>query len=127
MTIVANGDVVSSSANHLVFAYYVTGHGFGHATRVVEVFFFQLRDFLLRLKILSLVLLILEFGFFQFFSYSQIAVLCVCVFKVVRHLINAGHDVHVVTGAPEYVFTTAVQSPRLFIRKVYPFQHIIRI
>lgn len=25
----------------LVFAYYVTGHGFGHATRVLEVFFFK--------------------------------------------------------------------------------------
>nr|XP_027099581.1 L-arabinokinase-like isoform X1 [Coffea arabica]XP_027099582.1 L-arabinokinase-like isoform X1 [Coffea arabica] len=57
----------------LVFAYYVTGHGFGHATRVVEV---------------------------------------------VRHLINAGHDVHVVTGAPDFVFTTEIQSPRLFLRKV---------
>ncbi|XP_022881415.1 L-arabinokinase-like isoform X2 [Olea europaea var. sylvestris] len=57
----------------LVFAYYVTGHGFGHATRVVEV---------------------------------------------ARHLILAGHDVHVVTGAPDYVFTTEIQSPRLFIRKV---------
>lgn len=57
----------------LVFAYYVTGHGFGHATRAVEV---------------------------------------------VRNLIQAGHHVHVVSGAPEYVFTTAVQSPRLFIRKV---------
>ncbi|CAA2980416.1 L-arabinokinase-like [Olea europaea subsp. europaea] len=57
----------------LVFAYYVTGHGFGHATRVVEV---------------------------------------------ARHLILAGHDVHVVTGAPDYVFTTEIQFPRLFIRKV---------
>ncbi|KAM7264089.1 hypothetical protein ACFE04_001772 [Oxalis oulophora] len=26
----------SASTNHLIFAYYVTGHGFGHATRVVE-------------------------------------------------------------------------------------------
>ncbi|KAM7459710.1 hypothetical protein LguiA_036704 [Lonicera macranthoides] len=57
----------------LVFAYYVTGHGFGHATRVVEV---------------------------------------------VRHLILAGHYVHVVTGAPDFVFTSEVQSPRLFLRKV---------
>ncbi|CAN6858507.1 unnamed protein product [Brassica oleracea] len=48
---------VSASSKHLVFAYYVTGHGFGHATRVVEV---------------------------------------------VRHLIAAGHDVHVVTGAPDF-------------------------
>ncbi|KAL3650983.1 D-arabinose 1-dehydrogenase (NAD(P)(+)) [Castilleja foliolosa] len=57
----------------LVFAYYVTGHGFGHATRVVEVS---------------------------------------------RHLILAGNDVHVVTGAPDYVYTTEIQSPRLFLRKV---------
>ena len=28
---------VSASTKHLVFAYYVTGHGFGHATRVTEV------------------------------------------------------------------------------------------
>ncbi|CAM8910165.1 unnamed protein product [Rhodiola kirilowii] len=73
MTIESDNDPVNASRNHLVFAYYVTGHGFGHATRVVEV---------------------------------------------VRHLVNAGHDVHVVTGAPDYVFTSAVQSPRLFIRKV---------
>lgn len=66
-------EAVSASRNHLVFAYYVTGHGFGHATRVVEV---------------------------------------------VRHLILAGHDVHVVTGAPDFVFTTEVQSPRLFLRKL---------
>ncbi|CAK9182379.1 unnamed protein product [Ilex paraguariensis] len=66
-------DQVSASRKHLVFAYYVTGHGFGHATRVVEV---------------------------------------------VRHLISAGHDVHVVTGAPDFVFTTEIQSPRLFLRKV---------
>ncbi|XP_075508427.1 L-arabinokinase-like isoform X1 [Primulina tabacum] len=66
--------VSEESRKHpLVFAYYVTGHGFGHATRVVEV---------------------------------------------ARHLIHAGHDVHVVTGAPEYVFTTEIESPRLFIRKV---------
>ncbi|KAJ6373385.1 hypothetical protein OIU76_027678, partial [Salix suchowensis] len=64
---------VSASRKHLVFAYYVTGHGFGHATRVVEV---------------------------------------------VRNLILAGHDVHVVTGAPDFVFTSEIQSPRLFIRKV---------
>ncbi|CAN1816337.1 ARA1 [Linum perenne] len=63
----------SASMKHLVFAYYVTGHGFGHATRVVEV---------------------------------------------VRNLILAGHDVHVVTGAPDFVFTSEIESPRLFIRKV---------
>ncbi|KAJ6354814.1 hypothetical protein OIU77_005421 [Salix suchowensis] len=64
---------VSASRKHLVFAYYVTGHGFGDATRVVEV---------------------------------------------VRNLILAGHDVHVVTGAPDFVFASEIQSPRLFIRKV---------
>ncbi|RDY10485.1 L-arabinokinase [Mucuna pruriens] len=73
MRIEQESDGVSASAKHLVFAYYVTGHGFGHATRVTEV---------------------------------------------VRHLIHAGHDVHVVTGAPDFVFTSEVQSPRLFIRKV---------
>ncbi|XP_059634505.1 L-arabinokinase-like [Cornus florida] len=70
----AEGDQSSGSAKkNLVFAYYVTGHGFGHATRVVEV---------------------------------------------ARQLILAGHDVHVVTGAPDFVFTTEIQSPRFFIRKV---------
>ncbi|KAI3987570.1 hypothetical protein MKX01_021482 [Papaver californicum] len=58
---------------HLVFAYYITGHGFGHATRAVEV---------------------------------------------VRHLIAAGYDVYVVTGAPDFVFTSEIKSSRLFIRKV---------
>lgn len=70
---IEESDGVSASRKHLVFAYYVTGHGFGHATRVVEV---------------------------------------------VRNLILAGHDVHVVTGAPDFVFTSEIQSPRLFIRKV---------
>ncbi|KAI4316185.1 hypothetical protein L6164_024189 [Bauhinia variegata] len=73
MRVQQEGDGVSASKKQLVFAYYVTGHGFGHATRVAEV---------------------------------------------VRHLILAGHDVHVVTGAPDFVFTSEVQSPRLFIRKV---------
>ncbi|GMQ02603.1 hypothetical protein CsSME_00048747 [Camellia sinensis var. sinensis] len=73
MRIEDGSDQVSASTKHLVFAYYVTGHGFGHATRVVEV---------------------------------------------VRHLILAGHDVHVVTGAPDFVFTTEIQSPRLFLRKL---------
>ncbi|KAM6563354.1 hypothetical protein CsatB_023352 [Cannabis sativa] len=44
----------SNSRNHLVFGYNVTSHGFGHATRVVEV---------------------------------------------VRHLIMASYEVHVVTNA----------------------------
>ncbi|XP_024399655.1 L-arabinokinase isoform X3 [Physcomitrium patens] len=57
----------------LVFAYYVTGHGFGHATRVVEV---------------------------------------------ARHLCAAGHEVYIVTGAPEFVFKRDIPSSRLHIRKV---------
>ncbi|XP_019707924.1 L-arabinokinase [Elaeis guineensis] len=73
MRILRGDEGISASREHLVFAYYVTGHGFGHATRVVEV---------------------------------------------VRHLIVAGHDVHVVTGAPDFVFTTEIQSPNLHIRKV---------
>ncbi|CAH2069789.1 unnamed protein product [Thlaspi arvense] len=63
----------TSSRSSLVFAYYVTGHGFGHATRVVEV---------------------------------------------VRHLISSGHRVHVVSAAPEFVFTMEIHSPNLSIRKV---------
>ncbi|GAB2250839.1 hypothetical protein Droror1_Dr00017089 [Drosera rotundifolia] len=73
MRIENEGDDVLVPPRHLVFAYYVTGHGFGHATRVVEV---------------------------------------------ARHLILAGHDVHVVTAAPDFVFTTEIQSSRLHIRKV---------
>ncbi|KAK4564684.1 hypothetical protein RGQ29_006670 [Quercus rubra] len=70
---IAHGVEVIAPKRHLVFAYYVSGHGFGHATRVVEV---------------------------------------------VRHLILAGHDVHMVTGAPDFVFTSEIQSPRLLFRKV---------
>ncbi|BAS99362.1 Os06g0702500 [Oryza sativa Japonica Group] len=51
----------------LVFAFYLTGHGFGHATRAIEV---------------------------------------------VRHLIAAGHEVHVATAVPEFVFTAELpRSP----------------
>ncbi|KAK8968399.1 L-arabinokinase [Platanthera guangdongensis] len=66
---------ITASGDHrlLVFAYYITGHGFGHATRVVDI---------------------------------------------VRHLVESGHVVHVVTAAPEFVFTTDIQSPNLHIRKV---------
>ncbi|KAH9623557.1 hypothetical protein KSS87_010751 [Heliosperma pusillum] len=79
MRIENEGDDVSVPRRHLVFAYYVTGHGFGHATRVVEV---------------------------------------------ARHLILAGHDVHVVSAAPDFVYTTEIQSPRLQIRKVI-FLHLL--
>lgn len=37
MAIEGGDGQVSASADHLIFAYYVTGHGFGHATRVTEV------------------------------------------------------------------------------------------
>jgi hypothetical protein len=37
MRIDQESGAVSSSRKHLVFAYYITGHGFGHATRVTEV------------------------------------------------------------------------------------------
>ena len=42
MRIENEGEDVSAPPKHLVFAYYVTGHGFGHATRVVEVSVFFL-------------------------------------------------------------------------------------
>lgn len=63
----------SGNKSAFVFAYYVTGHGFGHATRVVEV---------------------------------------------VKHIISAGHEVHVVTAAPEFVFKSSISSPKLHVRKV---------
>lgn len=36
---------------------------------------------------------------------------------MVRHLIAAGHEVHVATAVPEFVFTAEVRSPRLRIRR----------
>ncbi|KAL4365715.1 hypothetical protein AHAS_Ahas07G0133800 [Arachis hypogaea] len=68
-----DGAATVSSTQKMVFAYYVTGHGFDHTTRVAEV---------------------------------------------VRQLILAGHDVHVVAAAPEFVFTNEVHSPCLFFRKL---------
>ncbi len=44
---------------------------------------------------------------------------CVCyVGQVARHLCGAGHEVHIVTVAPEYVFRRDIPSPKLHIRKV---------
>lgn len=40
------------------------------------------------------------------------------VSQVARHLILAGHDVHLVSAAPDFVYTTEIQSPHLHIRKV---------
>ena len=59
----------------LVVAYYVTGHGFGHATRVVEV---------------------------------------------VRELVALGHEVHVATAAPSFIFTRDIQCQpgQLVVRRV---------
>ncbi|RLN11821.1 hypothetical protein C2845_PM09G23270 [Panicum miliaceum] len=69
----AGGADPSPPPRPLVFAFYLTGHGFGHATRAIEV---------------------------------------------VRHLVKAGHEVHVATAVPEFVFTAEVRSPRLRIRRV---------
>ncbi|PUZ59232.1 hypothetical protein GQ55_4G024000 [Panicum hallii var. hallii] len=69
----AGGADRSPPPRPLVFAFYLTGHGFGHATRAIEV---------------------------------------------VRHLVAAGHEVHVATAVPEFVFTAEVRSPRLRIRRV---------
>ena len=38
--------------------------------------------------------------------------------EVIRNLILTGLDVHVVTDAPAFVFTSEFQSPRLFLYKV---------
>jgi L-arabinokinase len=37
---------------------------------------------------------------------------------VARHLCAAGHEVHIVTGVPEFVFRKDIRSPKLHIRKV---------
>lgn len=51
-------EAVSASRNHLVFAYYVTGHGFGHATRVIEVTF---------IHPIPLITFLIVFSFFFFY------------------------------------------------------------
>ena len=38
--------------------------------------------------------------------------------QVVKHIISSGHEVHVVTAAPEFVFRSSISSSRLHIRKV---------
>ncbi|KAI3878374.1 hypothetical protein MKW98_001789, partial [Papaver atlanticum] len=37
---------------------------------------------------------------------------------VVRHLIVDGNDMYVVSGAPDFVFTSEIKSSKLFIRKI---------
>ncbi|KAK9097576.1 hypothetical protein Sjap_023073 [Stephania japonica] len=158
-----DGDEFSASTRHLVFAYYVTGHGFGHATRVVEVCFafdligvggvvlvqcslFVLHlisseqvgfafDLIVELVVQYLVLNELDLRTwlgsraFLFFTVINCCAQALLAEKrlnsmsfvsdhVTRHLIAAGHDVHVVTGAPDFVFTSEIQSSKLFIRKV---------
>lgn len=45
--------------------------------------------------------------------------------QVARHLIAAGHVVHIVTGAPDFVFTSEIRSPNLHIRKVGSLIHLL--
>ncbi|KAK9097689.1 hypothetical protein Syun_024734 [Stephania yunnanensis] len=86
---IGDGYRISASSNHLVFAYYVTGHGFGHATRVVER--------------------------------------CDCVVQVARHLVSAGHDVRVVTAAPEFVLLDcgAVQADALTVDRIASLEKVL--
>ena len=70
-------------------------------------------------QLLSFMHCFTTFFIFFFFPWEclimQYIVLCI---KVVRHLILAGHEVHVASFAPQFVFTSAMLSPGLFIRKV---------
>ena len=38
-----------------------------------------------------------------------------------RHLVMAGHEVHIVSAAPEFVFKRDIASPKLHIRRVSVF------
>ncbi|GBG79336.1 hypothetical protein CBR_g29486 [Chara braunii] len=68
-----NKVLTCSGKSRLVFAFYVTTHGFGHATRVAEV---------------------------------------------VQHLVQSGHEVHIVTGVPEHVFERGISDlTNVHIRK----------
>ena len=60
-------EAVSASRNHLVFAYYVTGHGFGHATRVIEVTFLHPLITFLIIVFFFLILLNSDWIWFFFF------------------------------------------------------------
>ena len=70
--IMADSTLANTSAHSLTFVYYVSGHGFGHATRVVEV---------------------------------------------TRHLIDAGHTVHIATAAPHSIWLAEIDSLRLHFRR----------
>lgn len=41
--------------------------------------------------------------------------------QVARHLCLAGHEVHIVSAAPEFVFKRDIPSPKLHIRNVQAF------
>jgi hypothetical protein len=60
--------LISVSKEHLVFAYYVTGHGFGHATRVVEVYFLTNLQFSS-----SILALFLSFDEFELDTEAEVA------------------------------------------------------
>lgn len=73
MRIEKEAEAVSASRNHLVFAYYVTGHGFGHATRVIEVSF---------VHPILLIVFRINFFFFVFFLFGLILLMRNCEFDL---------------------------------------------
>ena len=54
--------MMKKKGDRLVFAYYVTGHGFGHATRVVEVWLFAKTHFLFLMRMMLSLLYWVNFG-----------------------------------------------------------------
>ncbi|KAL4300087.1 hypothetical protein AHAS_Ahas17G0165800 [Arachis hypogaea] len=83
----------------MVFAYYVTGHEFGHATRVAEVTSHFSSSFSLLLSFMIHYLdIALHLSLNCNFNFN-------CMYICRWYLILAGHDVHVVIAALEFVFT----------------------
>nr|CAB3494936.1 unnamed protein product [Digitaria exilis] len=107
----ASGADRSPPPRRLVFAFYLTGHGFGHATRAIEV------SPALPLASRIPATLRTPTGVLSG-SQPRPAFPWLRGSQVVRHLIAAGHEVHVATAVPEFVFTAEVRSPRLRIRRV---------
>jgi hypothetical protein len=102
----------AASLAPLVFAYYVTGHGYGHATRVVEVRiggWSELWNLMMIAVVSSTVQIARLFLDWLIQSWN---------WQVARHLCLAGHEVHIVTAAPEFVFTRDIPSRKLHSRKV---------
>ncbi|KAK8954637.1 L-arabinokinase [Platanthera zijinensis] len=130
---VAHQITVSGDHRLLVFAYYITGHGFGHATRVVDGVCFASSHCLCPFS--SSIFLVFLMGEACITDLDEVSLLkpehailayyvtghglghATRVVEIVRHLVESGHVVHVVTAAPEFVFTTDIQSPNLHIRK----------